>query len=296
MDHASPIGVVIVTRDRRDGLLSTLARVSRLAERPPIVVVDNGSRDGTGEAVRAAFPQVDVVCLRSDRGTGARNVGARRLATRYVAFLDDDCWWAEGALATAVRVLDRHARVALLAARVLVGSDARLDPTCAAMAASPLPAACAEPGPAILGFVAAGVVIRREALLACGGFEERYGIGGEEARLAVALASRGWELRYVPGVVAHHHPVPSPTRAGRAARVLRNDLWTTWAARPLVPAIQATVRAIRASGWRRATWVGVLGALRGVPWIARERRVVPPGVERALRLLERDDRAAAGSA
>ena len=48
---ASAVPVVIVSRDRRERLLSTLARLAALPERPAVVVVDNGSRDGTADAV-----------------------------------------------------------------------------------------------------------------------------------------------------------------------------------------------------------------------------------------------------
>jgi GT2 family glycosyltransferase len=276
------VGVVILTRDRREQLLATLARVTALPERPAIVVVDNGSRDGTPEAVHSHFAEVEVVRLDADRGAAARNAGVERLATPYVALLDDDSWWDPGALTRAAEVLDADPRLALVAARVLVGDEERLDPTCEAMANTPLPDG------EVLGFVACGAVLRRDAFLAAGGFDARYGIGGEEMRLAIDLAAAGWRLRYVPEVVAHHHPIPSPTRTGRAARALRNDLWTTWWARPAADAARASARLVRDAGLRRATFMAVLGALRGAPWLLRERRPVPPVLAEQLRLLDRD--------
>jgi GT2 family glycosyltransferase len=288
----SRIGVVIATRDRREPLLETLDRVTGLSERPPVVVVDNGSRDGTPQAVREAFPGVQVVELDRDRGAAARNVGVEIAGTPYVALLDDDSWWATGSLGYAVDVLDRHPRVGLLAARVLVGEAGRLDPACEAMERSPVPATPAEPGPAVLGFVACGAVLRRSAFLGVGGFDERYGFGGEESDLAVRMAAAGWELRYVRDVVAHHHPAPSGTRSGRDARALRNDLWTAWSARRGAGPLRASVRLLRASGLRRSTLAGVAGALRGVPWVARRRKPVSPAVEHGLRALEQQaDRA-----
>jgi GT2 family glycosyltransferase len=290
MQNRLPIGVVIATRDRRDALLATLSRLAELGPRPPVVVVDNGSSDGTPQAVARAFADVDVLRLGANRGAAARNEGVRHLATRYVALLDDDSFWAPGALERAVAALDRHPRVAVLAARVLVGEDERLDPACAAMASSPLASPVDGLGPAVLGFVACGAVVRRDAFLAVGGFDERYGIGGEEMRLAVELAGAGWELRYAPDVAAHHHPSPSATRSGRSARILRNDLWTTWCARPAGEALRASVRMLHASGWNRTTVAGALGALRGVRQVMRDRRRARPGVvAHQLRLLERHD-------
>jgi hypothetical protein len=42
-----PVTVVIATRDRRDELLTTLGHLRALPERPPVIVVDNGSTDGS---------------------------------------------------------------------------------------------------------------------------------------------------------------------------------------------------------------------------------------------------------
>lgn len=102
------VTVVIATRDRAPELLGTLDRLSRLPERPPVIVVDNASRDGSADAVRSAFPAVPVVALPANRGGAARNTGARLATTSYVALSDDDSWWAPGALGRAVEVLDRH--------------------------------------------------------------------------------------------------------------------------------------------------------------------------------------------
>src|SRR5690242_12729626 len=95
----APVGVVVVTRDRRETLLHTLERLRALPGPPPVVVVDNGSSDGTAEAVRERFGgAVGVVEAGRNLAAAARTVGARVLDTPLVAFADDDSWWAPGAL------------------------------------------------------------------------------------------------------------------------------------------------------------------------------------------------------
>lgn len=272
------ITVIFATRNRRDELLATLERHRALPESPPLIVVDNGSTDGSPEAVRARFPEVEVVALGENRGGGARTVGAQHAATPYVAFSDDDSWWAPGSLARAVELLDHHPRLAVLAARVLVGSSEKLDRVCQEMADSPLGQEPGLPGPSVLGFVACGAVVRRDAFLAVGGFETRFGIGGEEELLALDLAAAGWGLAYVEDVVAHHYPSPQRDRPGRNRTQLRNALWSAWLRRPLPAALRCTVRLLRQPGAGAA-----LGeALRGLPWALSRRRPVPPAVEAAL--------------
>jgi GT2 family glycosyltransferase len=281
----APVAVVIATRNRGTELLGTLARLRALPERPPIVVVDNGSTDGTCELVRARHPGVRVVGLRRNWGGAARTVGARLVDSPYVAFSDDDSWWAPGALTRAVELLDRHPRLAVLAARVLVGPDQRLDPACDLMAHSPLPAAPDLPGPPVLGFVACGAVVRRAAFLEVGGFDVRLGVGGEEELLSVDLAARGWGLAYVEEVVAHHHPSPSRDPSGRRRVQVRNALWSAWLRRPLGGAARRTAHLAALAMHQPGAWAGVLLAMRGLPWVLRERRPVDRELEAALRSL-----------
>jgi N-acetylglucosaminyl-diphospho-decaprenol L-rhamnosyltransferase len=275
------IAVVVATRDRRDTLLATLDRLVALPARPRVIVVDNASADGTAAAVRARHPEVDVIALPRNLGAAARTAGVRVADAPFVAFADDDSWWEPGALRRAAEHLAGHPRLGLLAARILVGDSGRLDPTCAAMARSPLSSDVPLPGPKVLGFLACGAVVRREAYLAVGGFEGRLGIGGEEDLLAMDLASAGWALAYVEDVVAHHHP-QTAARPGRRALVARNDLWSAWLRRPLRVALRVTLAAARDGHGR-----GFPSALRGLPWIARRRRVVPCHVERDLQRLAR---------
>jgi N-acetylglucosaminyl-diphospho-decaprenol L-rhamnosyltransferase len=287
------VGVAIATRNRRSDLLATLARLRDLPEHPPVVVADNASRDGTASAVREQRPEVGVLALGENRGAAARNAAVRALHTPYVAFSDDDSWWEPGALARAADLLVAHPGVGLLAARVLVGPERTLDPTCAAMAASPIAADGAgpdAPGRPVLGFVACGAIVRRSAFLAAGGFDGRYGVGGEERLLAVDLAVAGWGVRYVPELVAHHWPCTTSGRERRAELMVRNDLWSAWLRRPARRLPGATLRALAGGGAGWVTVRGALAAARGLPWIARERRPLPPAVEAAMRALERDHR------
>src|SRR5438132_253721 len=121
------IGVVVATRDRCEELLRALDRLAGLPERPRVVVVDNGSTDGTPERVRAAHPEVELLAQERNLGAAARTAGVIAAGTRYVAFCDDDSWWEPGALAAAADLLDAHGDVALLAARVVL-EGGRLEP------------------------------------------------------------------------------------------------------------------------------------------------------------------------
>jgi GT2 family glycosyltransferase len=263
--------------------MRTLARVEQLPERPLIVVVDNDSSDGSTHAVRLRHPDVQVINAGSNLGAGARTLGARCAPTQFVAFSDDDSWWSPGALRAASDLLRAGPGVGLVAARIVVEPGGRLDPTCQRMQNSPLPRDPSLALPQILGFVACGAMVRRDAFLEVGGFEPRLQLGGEETLLSIDLWEAGWRLVYAPDVVAHHEPHPGD-RDQRQRRELRNALWTAWLRRPLPRALARTIGLLAAAEADRGR--GLAAAFRGVPWVLRRRRVVSTELDRALRAVE----------
>ena len=285
---AFPVSVVIVTRDRLRELLTTLDHLHALPEKPKIVVVDNASSDGTVDAVRRRHPYVEVIPLPGNLGGAGRNVGVRRVVTPYVAFADDDSWWAPGSLSRAADVFDAHPRLGLLAARVLVGPQEKEDPVCAEMDKGPLPPEPDLPGPPILGFLACGTIVRRSAYLDAGGFDARFMIGGEEELLAADLASAGWGLAYVGDIVAHHHPSIARDLRVRRGGEVRNALWFAVLRRPASAVARQTLLALNRAVRDADARDGLVEALTALPWALRRRRVVPPHVEGKLRTLDRE--------
>src|SRR5262249_48372876 len=62
MDQAiNRISIAMITHNRRDEVLASLEHLTRLPERPTILVVDNASTDGTAESVAGRFPQVNFL-------------------------------------------------------------------------------------------------------------------------------------------------------------------------------------------------------------------------------------------
>ncbi|MBT2384538.1 glycosyltransferase family 2 protein [Streptomyces sp. ISL-11] len=279
------VGVVVITRNRRDELLHTLDRLTALPEQPPIVVVDNDSTDATAQAVRAHHPHITLLTPHRNLGAAGRNLGATALTTPYIAFADDDSWWQPGALTHAADLFQTHPRLALIAAATRVGPDGRPDPLNHTLATSPLGHAPDLPGPSVLGFLACAAVVRRAAFLTVGGFDPLLHFGAEETLLALELAAHGWGLAHCPRVIAWHHPHPTP-RTGRPARILRNELLTAWLRRPLPHALARTWALARTCPADPQARTALAAALRLLPAALARRRLLPPAVERGLRTLE----------
>jgi GT2 family glycosyltransferase len=284
------VTVVIITRNREAELLRTLEHMTALPDRVPVVVVDNGSTDHTADAVTARFGQVTL--LRSERNLGApgRNLAVRGIDTPYVAFCDDDTRWRAGALSRAADLLDAHPGLASVTGRILVAPAMVEDPITPELRDSPVPGPAWLPGPALLGVLAGASMFRVAAFREVGGFSPRLWLGGEEELLALDLAARGWWMCWAPDVVVEHAPSASRDPRRRRQLGIRNTLWTAWLRRPLPSALRRTGTLLRSVPPDWASVVAVVEALAGLAWVLRERRVVPPEVERGLRLLEEPQR------
>ena len=283
---ASRVTVVIITRDREAELMGTLAHMTALPDRAPVVVVDNGSTDHTAHAVTERFGQVAL--LRSDQNLGAlgRNLAVRDIGTPYVAFCDDDTRWRPGALTRAADLLEAHPGLASVTGRILVAPEMVEDPIVPELRDSPVPGPAWLPGPALLGVLAGASMFRVAAFREVGGFSPRLWLGGEEELLALDLAARGWWMCWAPDVVVEHAPSTSRDPRRRRQLGIRNTLWTAWLRRPLPSALRRTAMLLRSVPRDHASVVAVFEALAGLAWVLRERRVVPPEVERGLQLLE----------
>lgn len=277
--------LVIMTRDRADELLRTLDQLVQLPEDPPIIVADNGSTDGTIHRVRAAFPGVELIPLGRNLGVAGRNFAVRRAATPYIAFNDDDSWWAPGSIARMEQLFREHARLGAITAHIIVEPGGRDDPTSLEMQRSPVSGDPSLPGIPVLGFLACATAVRRDAFLDVGGFEERLHFAGEEELLATDMVRAGWAVRYVPELMVHHQASTSRRNGWRRRRDVRNRFWFLWLRRPAPVAVRRSWQLLR-SAPPSTTLPAFAEAITRGAWIARARDVVPSDLEDDLRRLD----------
>jgi GT2 family glycosyltransferase len=282
---------VIASRNRAVELATVVARLLD-STACPIIVVDNASEDASVAVMkRIAARSADRLCvieLDSNRGAVGRNVGVAACSTPYVAFCDDDSWWAPDAPAIAAELFDRHQSVGLLAGRTFVWPDRREDPFTNELANSALGHRPDLPGPSILGFMTCAAIVRKQAFEAAGGFSDILHFRGEEQLLAMDMAASGWDLCYCQDLIAIHQPsAVRATTAAQNARALRNAVLTTWMRRPLRHCLKATGTLMRAALRDGEHARSAAEAIARVPAVVRHRHSLPPQVEDALALLEK---------
>jgi GT2 family glycosyltransferase len=267
------ISVVVLTHNRLNEVTKTVERLLALPEQPTVIVVDNGSTDGTAEALRRRFADVRVIACGRNLGAAGRNAGVAEVTTDYVAFSDDDTHWAPGSFAHAVAVLDASPRVAVLSGRVVVGDEQRIDPTCLVMSASPL-ASDTLPGPALIGYMAGACVFRTAVFREVGGYEPRLFIGGEEALVSLDVLDRGYAIVYCDGLTVSHHPSPSRDAPLRRRMLARNAALVAWLRLPLREAIAASCRMLTVCAKEGAFMRDAARLVADTAWALPRRHVV----------------------
>lgn len=208
-----------------------------------IVVVDDGSSDGTAQAATAEAEKLVLLTQANSGPSAARNLGVRHTRSKLIAFLDADDEWLPNAVETMVQTLVEQPRVALVTAdkraidehgRELHKSwqtARRIASRVAAWASQPVPNAVAEL--ARQNFVNTSVVLlRRSAFCESGGFNAdlRY---GEDLELWARIASRHPIvcLPYVLGMYRLHSGATTRATEQLLRGLVRtSDVFAEWAA------------------------------------------------------------------
>ena len=172
------VSVVIPTWQRRDFVVRAVSSVlSQRIRNLEVIVIDDGSTDGTEEALACMDSRIIYRRQRQRGVSAARNAGIALARSATVAFLDSDDRWLPDHLTVVTEVLRRHPEAVLCTTSPRFHTGGR-QAVRAAEVRDALPSLFVEN---IVGHPS-GVAVRREALLAAGGFEERLPV------------MEGWEL------------------------------------------------------------------------------------------------------
>lgn len=263
------VAVVFVATDECELLAEALASLLAPSQRPQpvleVVVVDNASRDGTGDEVAARWPKVRVI--RQSRRCGlSTNVNAGIRATRapFVMVCNSDIVFRSGACARLAAFLEAHPRAGIVAPR-LVGPAGEAWPvarrwyTPASLLLRRLPFPGAQHAGAVRRHLyddwggvdpqrvdwvmCAAAMMRRKALGDIGLMDERFRIYFDDVDLALRAHQAGWEVWAVPDAVVVHH----------WQRASRRPLTAAWFSH-----LASLARFIRKHGGLRPRWEGTL--------------------------------------
>jgi len=190
-----------------------------------VIIIDNGSRGLTPAALRCAFPWVQLVVNRKNRGVApARNQGMRLARGEYIILLDDDTLIRPGVFAQLLAYMDAHPDVGVCGPKLIdlhgrLQLSCRFFPTVGDKLARRFPFTFAQQVRRAAEMadwdhsyvrevdyvIGACQVIRRTALAEVGLLDERIFSGPEDIDLCLGMRQAGWRVVYNPEAVVVHH-------------------------------------------------------------------------------------------
>lgn len=278
--------VVITTKDRRNELRIALRSACQQNAAMEILVLDDGSTDGTADMVRTEFPSVRVERYEQSAGLVVRrNQGAKLATAPVIISIDDDAAFSSPHIVSRTLTEFDHPRVGAVAIPfVNVNQDSLVRQL----------APCGSNIHATHSFIGTAHAIRRDLFLTLGGYREYLFHQGEECDFCVRLLAAGYVVRLGTADPIHHFE--SPRRDFRRMDYYgrRNDILFAWhnVPRPYLPVHLAGVtyhgllhgvklkRPLRMA-W--GLWHGYLNCLR--QWT--ERRPINSSAYRLYRRLRR---------
>ena len=126
------VSVVIVSWNAKAFLLKCIDSIIRQrgAGSLEVIVVDNASRDGSPEAVKANYPQVRLIANDDNYGFAkANNIGIRATTGDYLFLINSDVVVSEGCFAKTMQHMDEHPEIGMLGPKI-VGQDGNVQRSC----------------------------------------------------------------------------------------------------------------------------------------------------------------------
>jgi glycosyltransferase involved in cell wall biosynthesis len=279
--------VVITTKNRRDDLRTALRSAVTQSVKPQVLVVDDGSTDGTAEMVRAEFPTVELDRVERSGGYIAqRNRAAGRADGDVIVSIDDDAAFATPeVVGQTLADFDGQPRVGAVAIPFV---NVNRENVLAQRAPD-------ETGVHVTGwFIGTAHAVRRDLFRQLGGYRTELFHQGEERDFCVRLLAGGHVVRLGRADPIHHFE--SPRRDTRRMDLYgrRNDLLFAWHNVPW-PALPVHLLGTTVNGMRmglrfrrplrmaHGLWMGYAGIVGS--WGAR--RPVPNAIYRLNRRLNR---------
>ncbi|HET9848668.1 MAG TPA: glycosyltransferase family 2 protein, partial [Candidatus Dormibacteraeota bacterium] len=236
------VGIVVLNWNGRDHLEECLASLQAQTYAGPheIVLMDNGSTDGSVDFVKARFPKVRII--RSDKNlgfAGGNNYAVERLEQDAIAFLNNDTRAEPGWLDELVRILTQAPEIACASGKILSWDGRRIDfvASGATLTGYGLQLGWGDTTSKydveqdILAPCGGSMVIWRTVFDRVGRFDEDYFLFYEDLDLGWRLWLAGYRIRSAPRSIVYHKHHGSAQRLDDVRKAVlydRNPLYTIY--------------------------------------------------------------------
>ncbi|MDF2751797.1 MAG: glycosyl transferase family 2 [Gaiellaceae bacterium] len=272
---------MIVTKDRRDDALRAVASAAAQEPTVEVLVMDDGSSDGTAAAVRQAYPTARVERFETSEGYIVRRNQAAELASgEILVSIDDDAEIpAADMVATTVGEFE-DPRIGAVAIPYVDLPDEGVRQRAPSASGVHL----------VHRFRGTAYATRRELFLALGGFRAMLFHQAEEADFCLRLLNAGYVVRLGSAAPVRHHAAERPPERGWFFEC-RNSVLFAWHNVPMPELVvqvgKSSAYLLWLGGGVRRTGLFARGLGAGVAAAVRDRRGRNPVRRAAWRLYSR---------
>jgi len=239
--------IITLNWNRKEDVLRTLKTITaQTYPKKEILVVDNGSRDGSVAAIREAFPDVRVLDLGKNLGVAGYNEGMKIVSGEYLMLIDNDMELLQNdSLESIAAYFDANPKLGAAGMQVRDHTGVALSPN--------NPKYWEEQGDEARGypcstFDGGGVAIRKSVLDQVGLYLPQFFVYHSEVDLSTRIWDAGYEIRYFPRVAVWHRESPvSRNPALHTFYATRNYLWYVWIYYPAALAIHESLHFLQRS-------------------------------------------------
>lgn len=240
------VSLIILTYNERRYLEPCLRSLDQGVENffSEVIIVDNGSVDGTHQWVQRAYPSIKIIRNEKNLGVaGGRNIGMTHAAGAYRLFLDVDTEVDPGALQTLHSFMEEHPAVGVAGPRLIYpdGSpqySGRRFPTPVTFFARAVGLPDEHPllrthlmcddttqTPRRVDWVLGAChIVRKKVFDDIGIYDKNFFLVYDDVDLCYRATKKGWKVMYVPNVTVKHHYQRKSARAPLWSRQKRSHL------------------------------------------------------------------------
>ena len=251
------LSIVVLTHNRCEAVLRCLRSLAdQVVAGDELVVVVNGSTDGTAQSVRSEFPAARVCELTENVGCpGGRNMGIQAANHDWVLCVDDDATARDGFVDNAKLAVARWPDAAVIGGEV---SD-----EFHALSSS------ARPDRRAMTFSGGVAVLHRRTFLDLGGYPVDGLREGEERDYSIRVIGKGGVIIRTRDLVLDHHPIETVQRRQEIiGNIARNSTLTSLRHMPfpiaLMLIIMNSARLIRVAARHGAIKTVIMGVWEGI--------------------------------
>jgi len=254
-----------------------------------VVVVDNGSTDGTVEALRQAYPVVKLIALERNTGIAGRNAGIVAAQGDIVFCLDSDATPGHDTISNLVRRFQADPEIGVINSKIVNAYTKNIDHI-GGWVYTEKDKADQDMEFLSFSFSEGGCAIRKEVFDKVGLFWELLFFGCEGLDFSLRVWDAGYKVLYYPEAVVYHRasPVSRVTGSERDCLFLRNTLYIYLVCYPLwmliifAPLkIAATLVRGARRGYLPQTLRALIEVVRKLPTLYKQRRPIRNETARA---------------